>query len=176
MDVVRAADPAQVQAAQAKLKANHAAFAANSLAEAGKGFGAAMDIIDNVATKAGLGNVSRTAGARETMPEAYRGFEASVLQTFVNSMLPQDSEEVYGKGSAGEIWKGMMAEQIATAMSKDGGIGIAEQLFDQARLRAENKGVVNAVMDENAKNQAMNMVTEFERDVLGLSASKQEIA
>jgi hypothetical protein len=46
LDVVKAADPLEVQAAQEKLKANQAAFAANSLAEAGKGFTSAVDVLD----------------------------------------------------------------------------------------------------------------------------------
>ena len=45
------------------------------------------------------------------VPQVYRKFEAMVLQNFVKNMLP-NSETLYGKGSAGEIWKGMMAEQL----------------------------------------------------------------
>ncbi len=50
MDVVRAADPQEVQVAQEKLKANKAAFAATSLADAGKGFGAAVDMLDGASS------------------------------------------------------------------------------------------------------------------------------
>ncbi|MCF6369570.1 rod-binding protein [Rhizobium halophilum] len=171
LDVIRAADPADVQAAQAKLKANKAAFAATSLAEAGAGFGAAVDIISQPATKAGLANAvegQQTAG----MPDEYRKFEASILQNFIGSMLPSDSEQVYGKGSAGEFWKSMMAEQIAESMSKTGGIGIAEQMYSQALARSEGK-VVNATTDEQDRSQAMRLITDFERQVLGLSAAKE---
>jgi flagellar protein FlgJ len=174
LDVVRAADPAEVQAAQAKLKANRAAFAANSLAEAGAGFGAAMDIISQPATKAGLANAAPSKHSAE-MPDEYREFEASILQNFIGSMLPSDSEQVYGKGSAGEFWKSMMAEQIADSMSKTGGIGIAEQMYSQALARSEGK-VVNATTDEDDRSQAMRLVTDFERQVLGLSAAKESEA
>lgn len=174
LDVVRAADPAEVQAAQAKLKANRAAFAANSLAEAGAGFGAAMDVISQPATKAGLANAEPSKRMAE-MPDEYRKFEASILQNFIGSMLPSDSEQVYGKGSAGEFWKSMMAEQIAEGMSKTGGIGIAEQMYSQALARSEGK-VVNATTDEDDRSQAMRLVTDFERQVLGLSAAEQSEA
>lgn len=172
LDVVRAADPTEVQAAQAKLRANKAAFAATSLAEAGAGFGAAVDILDTPATKAGLGNAALSKKTAE-MPEEYRKFEASILQTFVNSMLPEDSAEVYGKGSAGEFWKSMMAEQVAEEMSKRGGIGIAEQMYSQALARAERGGMVNATTDEHDRTRAMSMITDFERKVLGVSATEK---
>ncbi|MCB5202675.1 rod-binding protein [Neorhizobium sp. T786] len=174
LDVVRAADPAEVQEAQAKLKANKAAFAANSLAEVGAGFGAALDIISTPGTKAGLGNPEPSKGVAK-MPDEYRQFEAGILQNFVNSMLPSDSEQVYGKGSAGEFWKSMMAEQIADGMSRNGGIGIAEQMFSQALARSEG-AVVNAATNESDRDRAMRMVTDFERQVLDLSPTDKGAA
>ncbi len=172
LDVVRAADPNSVQEAQAKLRANKAAFAATSLADAGKGFGAAMSTIDTPATNAGLANPASSPKV-EAMPDEYRKFEASILQTFVNSMLPNETEEVYGKGSAGEFWKSMMAEKIAEEMSQKGGIGIAEQMYSQALARAERHGVVNVTTDENERSRALSMITDFERQVLGFDKANE---
>ncbi len=172
MDVVRAADPTAVQEAQAKLKANKAAFAATSLAENGKGFGAAMKFIDTPGTTAGLGNPEASKKVAE-MPEEYRKFEASVLSTFVNSMLPKETEDVYGKGSAGEFWKSMMAEKIADEMSKKGGVGIAEQMYSQALARAERQATVNPTTNETDRSRAMSMVTDFERQVLGVGKKSE---
>ena len=62
-----------------------------------------------IATTSSTGS---TASRRRRLPETYRKFEAMVLQNFIKTMLPE-SEEVYGKGASGEIWKGMMAEKIA---------------------------------------------------------------
>ena len=95
LDVVRAADPTEVQAAQAKLKANRAAFAASSLAVAGAGFGAALDRLSTPETSAGLANARSKVKASE-IPEELRQFEAVVLQSFIKDMLPSDSEEIYG--------------------------------------------------------------------------------
>lgn len=170
LDVVRAADPMELQAAQEKLKANRAAFAANSLADKGAGFGAAMDKIGSAEFLAGSAN-AHTDNKGVKMPEAYRKFEASVLTTFVKSMLPTESEEVYGKGNAGEIWKSMMAEQFADVMSKNGGIGIAEQMFSQSVAKAQSKGIVNASTDPNDHSMAMSMVADFERKTLDVSAT-----
>jgi len=162
LDVLRAADPTDVQAAQAKLKANKAAFAANSLAEAGAGFGAAMD---TTAFKSGLGQVAKSARTAD-MPEEYRKFEATILQSFVNTMMPSDSENVYGKGSAGEFWKSMMSEQIADSMSKKGGIGIAEQMYSQALDRLDAKKSLNVQTDEDDRARATSMIEDFQRRTL----------
>jgi len=175
MDVVRAADPLEVQVAQEKLKANKAAFAATSLADSGKGFGAAVDMLDGASSKAGLGNTN-IRSARTEIPETYRKYEASVLQTFVANMLPKDSEEVYGKGNAGEIWKSMMAEQFADTISRNGGVGIAEQAYKDALRKAESKGITDVSMNEKDHNAAIRMVAEFERQVLGVSNDKTDEA
>jgi len=58
----------------------------------------------------------------------YRKFEAFVLQMFVESMLPKDASNVFGKGTAGTIWRSMMAEQIGNEMARGNGVGIAKQL------------------------------------------------
>ena len=87
LDVVRAADPMVLAAAQEKLKTNRAALAATSLAEKGAGFGAAVEVLNSAAFDAGLGNVQKSATG-ET-PKVYRDFEAVVLQNFVKTMMPR---------------------------------------------------------------------------------------
>ena len=59
---------------------------------------------------------------------AYRKFEAFILQMFVELMLPKDATNVFGKGTAGTVWRSMLAEQISNEMAKGNGIGIAKQL------------------------------------------------
>ncbi len=173
LDVVRAADPTEVQAAQAKLKANRAAFAASSLADAGAGFGAALDRLSTPETSAGLANARSKVKASE-IPEELRQFEAVVLQSFIKDMLPSDSEEIYGKGNAGEIWKSMMAEQFGQVISKSGGVGIAEQMFADQLARARDSGVNNATTDENDRNLALSMITDFERRTIGMTANIED--
>ncbi|WP_312010205.1 rod-binding protein [Bradyrhizobium cenepequi] len=73
----------------------------------------------------------------DTDRAVYRKFEAFVLQTFVESMLPQNASEVFGKGTAGTIWRSMLAEQIGNEMAKGEGIGIARQLA-KARHAADS--------------------------------------
>jgi Rod binding domain-containing protein len=167
LDVVKAADPADVQAAQAKLLANRAAFAANSLAENGNGFDAAVDVLKRTSTssQAGLANTSERTTKTDKVPEVYQKFEAMVLQNFLQNMMPK-SETFYGKGAAGEIWKGMMADQISGEMSKSGGVGIAEKMYQDQLQKVRGNGVANAKTDENDRKMALSMITEFERKSL----------
>ncbi|HEV7307463.1 rod-binding protein [Ensifer sp.] len=161
LDVVRAADPSEVQEAQARLKANRAAFTATSLAENGNGFAAAVNVLNlSPSGSSGLGDIDNRVEQKK-IPETYRKFEAMVLQNFVKSMLPAESENVFGKGTAGDIWKSMMAEQIGDVISKSGGIGIADQLVgDNAPDR------VQASLDGNSRNLAASLVQEYERKTL----------
>ncbi|TIX03146.1 MAG: flagellar biosynthesis protein FlgJ, partial [Mesorhizobium sp.] len=47
----------------------------------------------------------------------------------IQNMMPKDTEGVYGKGLAGDMWKSQMAEQLANVMAARGGIGIARSLL-----------------------------------------------
>ena len=64
--------------------------------------------------------------------KAYQDFEAFVLQSFVESMLPKDAESVFGKGLAGGYWKSMLAEKLGAELAKTGSIGIAKMLASGA--------------------------------------------
>jgi peptidoglycan hydrolase FlgJ len=72
------------------------------------------------------------AAANQASAEAARApfarFEALVLQTFIQSMLPKDAESVYGKGLSGDMWQSMLAEKIAEQVTQRGGVGIAARL------------------------------------------------
>jgi Rod binding domain-containing protein len=71
---------------------------------------------------------AKTGTAATKQAEAFRQFESFILQTFIETMLPKNAESVFGKGTAGGIWKSMMAEKLADQISRSGGIGIAQKL------------------------------------------------
>lgn len=167
LDVVRAADPAQVAAAQEQLKTNRANFMASSLAEKGAGFGATVDILNRTTNAARTEAMAEEAGKP---PKIYRDFEAVYLTNFVQSMLPDESEEVYGKGNSGEMWKSMMAEQLGSSIAESGGVGIAQQMYDEALQRVRGQDSVNAATDETDRGLAMSWVTDLERRTLGAGA------
>ena len=132
LDVLEAADPVAQRAATAKLdalKPSDADFAATMEAEVGKAKAAA----DRSVTTMSDAQLDAANGApvqvikAPASGEVYRKFEAFILQTFVETMLPKDSEEVFGKGTAGSVWKSMLAEQLGSQLAKGKGIGIARQ-------------------------------------------------
>jgi flagellar protein FlgJ len=130
LDVLEAADPVSQRAATAKLdalKSADADFAATMDAEIGKA--AADQSAKVVESQPGAVNGPPVQVIKAPASgDVYRKFEAFILQTFVETMLPKESEEVFGKGTAGGVWKSMLAEQLGNQLAKGKGIGIARQL------------------------------------------------
>lgn len=60
-------------------------------------------------------------------------FEGFVLRSFIESMLPSQNTSFFGTGTAGNIWRSMLAERIGDEMAKAGGVGIAEMLEKEGR-------------------------------------------
>jgi peptidoglycan hydrolase FlgJ len=136
VDVMAAADPVAQRMAAARLERlasgqNFAASVDQKIEAAGLRQGEAPavdgDIGDGSAPIDGTGHaqIIKTINSNGAV---YRKFEAFVLQMFVESMLPKDATNVFGKGTAGTIWRSMMAEQIGNEMAKGNGVGIAKQL------------------------------------------------
>ncbi|MGL9621824.1 rod-binding protein [Bradyrhizobium sp. U531] len=139
LDVLEAGDPVTQRAATAKLdalKSSDANFAATMDAEVGKAAAAAAersatstaDMPSNAVQSDAVNGAPVRVIKAPASGEVYRKFEAFILQTFVETMLPKESEEVFGKGTAGGVWKSMLAEQLGNQLAKGKGIGIAERL------------------------------------------------
>ena len=110
LDVARAADPRKVAEARAALQTGVAAAKT-----------AAADFTAAVTDAApAVTALPRAVASAVPAKGAAEQFEAYVLQNFVQSMLPADNESVYGKGLAGDMWKSMLAEQIASTKPSAG--------------------------------------------------------
>jgi hypothetical protein len=118
LDVARAVEPAGIETAKAAL-----AKRAGGVVPAGVGPNFTLGGIGGIAAP-----LARTA-ERPPEAETYKKFEAMVLQTFVQNMLPRNAESVYGAGMAGDMWKSMMAGKIADVVAERGGIGIARSML-----------------------------------------------
>ncbi|MGB3502515.1 MAG: rod-binding protein [Mesorhizobium sp.] len=94
-----------------------------------------------------IGRVAQAPGSKET----FEKFEAMVLQNFVQSMLPQEAESVYGAGMSGDIWKSFLAKGIADQMARGGGIGIAERVLGDHYLEGEKKVALTGVSHDPNK-------------------------
>ncbi|MEP3047881.1 MAG: rod-binding protein [Roseibium sp.] len=123
LDVAKAADPIEIREATNRLRS----MAVNA---AGDGFKLAYDSASD-SGQSGLdpfrpsGSVSNPA-----QKSPAEKFEAMILTQFVETMLPNDAEKVFGKGTTGEIWKSMLAEQVANQLAASGGIGVADIISD----------------------------------------------
>lgn len=136
-DVMAAADPASQRVAAGRLERlasttdrNFAAAIDQKIEAAGLQPGGALAA--DGGAPGGRGVVDSTGHAPIVKATngtgAYRKFEAFILQMFVESMLPKDATDVFGKGTAGTVWRSMLAEQIGNEMAKGNGVGIAKQL------------------------------------------------
>lgn len=156
LDVVRAADPAKVREAHRNLleKSAEGAQTAFDLA-AGRPIGATVQAVD-----------------ADSVPQSYREFEAMVLQTFIKSMLPEDATNTFGEGTAGDMWKGMMAEQLGRAVAEGGGVGIARQLAEDAKRAQAAAQSADAVGGDI--NFANRLVQQIQMDILRDTAAGAE--
>lgn len=83
--------------------------------------------------------------------DPYQQFEAHLLQTFIESMLPEEGSALYDTGTAGEIWKSMLAEGMAAQLARAGGIGIAKMIEATAETDARGQQASSAF--DNDKNE-----------------------
>ncbi|MBS0253081.1 MAG: rod-binding protein [Proteobacteria bacterium] len=66
---------------------------------------------------------------QKKIKEVGQQFEALYLRQMLEEWLPKDSDAVFGEGTAGSIWRSMLADHMATTLSKSGTIGIAQMIM-----------------------------------------------
>lgn len=88
---------------------------------------ASTDAANTAATPTRPLDAGASAQSRRRL-DPYGQFEAFVLQSFVQSMLPKNATTVFGKGSAGEFWRSMLAEKMGDELARSGQVGIARRL------------------------------------------------
>jgi flagellar protein FlgJ len=157
LDVARAVEPAGIEAARAELARRGGSVAA--------GAAAAFSLGD-------MRNAAAPATGPGKSPDTFKRFEAMVLETFIQNMLPKNAENVYGKGVAGDMWKSMLAGKLADAMAERGGIGISDRILGDHYVEGEKTlpvGPVSGGPDQaEADQQAMlstALVQEMQRNV-----------
>lgn len=106
----------------------------------------------------------RAAADTESTPAAFRKFEAMMLQSFLQSMLPTESEAVFGEGLAGDMWRSMLAEQIAGVMAERGGIGVADRIlaghYGRMADKASPDTTAGGLAIESALHEARRMALQ----------------
>jgi Rod binding domain-containing protein len=100
-------------------------------------------------------------------------------------MMPKDSEAVYGKGLAGDMWKSELAKQMGTVLSERGGIGIANRLLKDHYMVGDKKVALTGASEGARKDEAdmkrmlsVAMVQEMQRKLaspLAVDGGKEKI-
>lgn len=158
MDVARAVEPANLEAARAQLVKRTGNAAATAFAS------------EIAAPRSDLSESTLEASRATRKADPLVKFEAMVLQSFVEAMLPEDAGSVYGTGMSGDMWKSMMAEQVAGVIAERGGIGIADTIlrghYYEGKERVALSGVTDAVGAEQrsrANSVSSALVNDFQR-------------
>lgn len=134
LDVARAADPMRQQVAFDRLQRIGSGAA-------GTQFAAAVDEAAPTAAAPGLAGArekfaslapakfATAANAPQTKSaKTLQQFEAQVISTFIEQMMPEASANNFGSGTSGNVWRSMLSEQIANQVAKAGGLGIREKV------------------------------------------------
>lgn len=116
LDVVRAADPARAAAASARLARADAATPSQP-------FDAAMRLAS--------AKPAQSPGQAPKKDAVGQGLEELLMRQMVQDALPKKAAAVYGAGTAGDVWRGFFAEQLAKAMTNSGRVGLASHLVKQ---------------------------------------------
>lgn len=144
-DVARAADPRRANAALKRLNA----FADSKMGPAPV-FAKALD--QAPATSKTLPTLARAYSASDAPARvaqnakppaaaAAEKFEAYVLQTWLELMLPKEDGAFYGSSGAGGVWRSMMAEQLGGQLAKAGGIGLRRIVEKDHQLTAVSRDI-----------------------------------
>ena len=160
LSVTQAGKAAAPQVEATVTRASPQAAAAD--AEMGSLFKADLAKASQAAEKAPAAETAKPGVPEKSVSTVYRGsrsgvmspnqqFESFVLRNFVDSMLPSDEGSYFGTGSAGKIWKSMLAERIGDEMAKDGGIGIADML----EKRGAKAAALDGAKDEMKRSEAL---------------------
>jgi hypothetical protein len=100
--------------------------------------------------------------------DAAQQFEAFVLQSFVEELLPKDADSVFGGGLAGGYWKSLLSEKLAGVIAEQGDIGIAQYL-----RKGAGSGVALTGTQSLAPSGSDSLARLADAALLGASTSQQ---
>lgn len=127
LDVANAADPVKVAAVKQRLaEASGGDFAALLS-------GAERPPAADWSASAKAQFFSAPTGARIferniDSTEAKRGLESLVAKMMIETMLPKEGAATFGKGTAGGVWRSMLADRLATELTRGKGLGLLQNV------------------------------------------------
>jgi len=151
-DVAHAADPRKLSAAMKRLTDVSDGRATTGVQFASALRSAAAAPAPRHAAPAPTPGHAASAPARGAPAEtdspasaAARKFEAYIIQSFLEIVLPKEDQGAYGHGAAGGVWRSMMAEQLGTQIAKAGGVGLQKMLDRQLTRQRDDARASAAV-------------------------------
>ncbi len=93
------------------------------------------DAIADATSPAPHGDAAATKKAKDVAQQ----FEAVYLRQMIDTSMPKDSEALFGEGTSGTMWRSMMTDTLATALSKTGSLGIANMILKSEIGRLKDK-------------------------------------
>lgn len=91
--------------------------------------------VADAASSAPNGDAAATKKAKDVAQQ----FEAVYLRQMIDTSMPKDSEALFGEGTSGTMWRSMMTDTLATALSKTGSLGIANMILKSEIGRLKDK-------------------------------------
>lgn len=70
---------------------------------------------------------------------AFKNFEAFLLQTWLEVLLPKIDGGAYGNDHAGGVWRTLMAEQLGDQLAKSDSLGISKLIDHGSAINKEKK-------------------------------------
>jgi peptidoglycan hydrolase FlgJ len=164
LEVASAADPSRATLAAQRLNAiagsnvQPADFASN-LNEAASVANTTSAPLPNAANARTY--LTRLPGGPDKLGQAKTQFEAMMLNSFVSEMLPKDTGEVFGQGTAGDMWRSMLADQVSTQIAKSGKLGLARRLFatHEVGFHSARLGEATKAIGQTADQMSANILS-----------------
>jgi peptidoglycan hydrolase FlgJ len=144
MDVAQAADPGKRDVALKRLSAA-SATSPTAAQDFGATFSGAFPPASLNASSGAMkksvsfANMSASGASGGHAMTAAQKFEAFVLQTFIETMLPKEGGAAFGHDAGAGVWRSMMAEQLGNQIAKAGGIGLQKVLAREMRAHAPSQ-------------------------------------
>jgi flagellar protein FlgJ len=138
LEVLNAADPTRASLAAQRLNALASSNApgADFSTDLDKATSQAASIPFPVESGADArSRLAEMPGGPDKLNNAKTQFEAMMLSSFVGELLPKDASNVFGQGTAGDMWRSMLAEQVSLQIAKSGKLGLARRLFATHELQ-----------------------------------------
>jgi hypothetical protein len=135
LDVAQAARPAKAHAAIEKLIGGTGQTDENTATDFSTALTSVKDVGGNPMPLA-FAHIpsSRQSAAPDARTKAYEGLEQLVLKGLLETMLPKDAGTIFGRGAAGDIWRSMLADELAAGLGRTIDLGIAKRTLGKPAL------------------------------------------